>query len=132
MTGRPSSTLVTVVVFACIVLLGVPALGQSPDSPALMADVKSDAPAADFVFQKRVDEVRLLFTVVDHKGKFVSDLKLDDLQLLDDQRPPDRINTFQQETDLPLRVALLVDISGSVSFRFKYEQQAAVEFFKKS
>jgi VWFA-related protein len=131
MIGRPRPTLVTVVVVTCFVLLCVPAVAQSPDLPAIIADAKSDALSADFVFQTRVDEVRLLFTVVDHKGKFIRDLKLDDLQLLDEQRPPDKINAFQQETNLPLRVALLVDISASVTDRFKYEQQAAIEFFKK-
>jgi Ca-activated chloride channel family protein len=69
--------------------------------------------------------------VVDRKGRFVSNLKLDDLELLDNKQPPDKVHAFQQESDLPLRVALVVDISGSISARFKYEQAAAVEFFKK-
>jgi Ca-activated chloride channel family protein len=81
--------------------------------------------------RKRVDEVNLLFTVVDDKGRFVNKLTLNDFNLLDDKLPPERIRAFQQETDLPLRVALVVDISGSVTNRFKFEQKAAGEFFKK-
>ncbi|MGZ4789460.1 MAG: hypothetical protein ACXVZX_13150, partial [Terriglobales bacterium] len=48
----------------------------------------NDSQPADFVFQKRVDEVNLLFTVVDKKGRFISNLELTDFELLDDQRPP--------------------------------------------
>jgi len=107
------------------------ASAQSVDDAAIVASEVGMSQPADFVFQKRVDEVNLLFTVVDKKGRFVSDLKLDDLQLLDNQRPPDKVHTFQRESDLPLRVALVVDISGSVTARFKYEQDAAIEFFKK-
>ncbi|MGZ4815488.1 MAG: VWA domain-containing protein [Terriglobales bacterium] len=91
----------------------------------------NDSQPADFVFQKRVDEVNLLFTVVDKKGRFISNLELTDFELLDDQRPPEKIHSFQRESNLPLNVALLVDMSGSVTQRFKYEQQSAIEFLKK-
>jgi VWFA-related protein len=91
----------------------------------------STEPEPVTTIRKRVDEVNLLFTVVDNKGRFVNELTLDDFSLLDNQRPPEKIRAFQKETDLPLRVALLVDISGSVTSRFKFEQKAVSEFFKK-
>lgn len=136
MGSRPRhSGVVTVVLFVCAIFLCAPVCAQNPAVTAnLLASASNpsaDNPPADFVFQKSVDEVRLLFTVVDHKGKFISNLKQEDFQLLDDRRPPEKINSFQQETDLPLRVALVVDISGSVTNRFKYEQGSAIEFFKK-
>ncbi len=87
--------------------------------------------SSEMVFKKRVDEVNLLFSVVDGKGRFVNKLQLEDFNLLDDQRPPDRIHAFHQESDLPLRVGLLIDISGSISQRFKFEQQSAINFLKK-
>ena len=99
--------------------------------PVLSALNVNDSQPADFVFQKRVDEVNLLFTVVDNKGRFISNLDLKDFDLLDDQRPPEKIHAFQRESNLPLNVALVVDISGSVTPRFKYEQQSAIEFLKK-
>ena len=86
---------------------------------------------SDIVIKKRVDEVNLLFTVVDDKGRFINKLQLQDFNLLDDQRPPERVRAFQQETDLPLRVALVIDISGSVTQRFKFEQESACNFLKK-
>src|SRR5205085_11703955 len=40
------------------------------------------------------------------------------------------IMDFRRETDLPLRVGLLVDDSGSVKSRFAFEQNAAISFLK--
>lgn len=84
-----------------------------------------------YLFRTQVNEVNLLFTVVDHKGKFISDLTLSDFHLLDDQLAPERVQFFQQQSNLPLRVALVIDVSGSVTARFEYEQESANEFFKK-
>ena len=79
---------------------------------------------------KQVDEVDLIFTVTDKKGRFVDDLQAADFHLLDNNRPPERVYNFQTRTDLPLVVALLVDISSSIQHRFSYEQKAATMFLK--
>ena len=133
MTARATSFLFLLTVLLAVnVLLCLGSLAQTgPAANLLAADMAPTSAPSEFVVQKRVDEVNLLFTVVDHKGRFVSNLKLDDLQITDNQRPPEQVHAFQQESDLPLRVALVVDISGSVSNRFKYEQTAAIMFFKK-
>jgi VWFA-related protein len=77
---------------------------------------------------KTVNEVNIAFTVTDKHGRFVKDLKQDDFQILDDNKPAAQINHFYSQTDLPLQVALLVDASNSVRDRFKFEQEAAIEF----
>ena len=76
---------------------------------------------------KRVDEVNVVFTVTDKRGKFVKDLKQNDFQVMDDSQPG-TIRSFRSETNLPLRVGLLIDASNSVRDRFKFEQEAATEF----
>ncbi len=76
---------------------------------------------------KRVDEVNVVFTVTDKRGKFVKDLKQNDFQVVDDSHPG-TIRSFRSETNLPLRVGLLIDASNSVRDRFKFEQEAATEF----
>jgi VWFA-related protein len=76
---------------------------------------------------KRVDEVNVVFTVTDKRGKFVKDLKQSDFQIMDDSRPG-AVRSFRNETNLPLRVGLLIDASNSVRDRFKFEQEAATEF----
>ncbi|MGH9528789.1 MAG: VWA domain-containing protein, partial [Terriglobales bacterium] len=50
----------------------------------------------------------------------------------DDQQPARDVRSFRRETDLPLQVGLLVDASNSVRDRFKFEQQAAIEFLNET
>jgi VWFA-related protein len=73
-------------------------------------------------------EVALIFTVTDHKGHFVTGLQQQDFGLLDDGRPPSRVVTFKQQTNLPLRVGIMLDTSTSIRQRFQFEQQAATDF----
>ena len=74
-----------------------------------------------------VNEVRVVFTVTDRHGRYIKDLKKDDFKVIDDQKPAE-LRSFRSETDLPLQVGLLVDASNSVRDRFKFEQEAAIEF----
>ncbi len=74
-----------------------------------------------------VNEVRVVFTVTDKHGHYIKDLKRDDFKVLDDKKPAE-LRSFRSETDLPLQVGLLIDASNSVRDRFKFEQEAAIEF----
>ena len=75
-----------------------------------------------------VDLVDLIFTATDKHGRFVKDLKQSDVRLLDEGKSPSHIDAFESETGLPLRVGLLIDASNSIRDRFRFEQDAAVEF----
>lgn len=75
-----------------------------------------------------VNEVNLIFTVTDKHGHFIRDLKEDDFSLLDDRMAPAEVYSFTQQTNLPLRVGLLIDTSSSIRSRFQFEQNAAIEF----
>jgi Ca-activated chloride channel homolog len=79
------------------------------------------------VIRKRVDEVNVVFTVTDKRDHFVKDLTQNDFKVIDDNKPAN-IESFSHETNLPLRVALLIDASNSVRDRFKFEQESAIEF----
>ena len=74
-------------------------------------------------------EVSQIFTVTDKNGRFVTGLRQQDFGLLDDNRPPERVIKFTQQTNLPLRVGVMMDTSGSIRQRFQFEQDAATEFF---
>jgi len=74
------------------------------------------------------NEVRVIFTVTDKRGRYIKDLKERDFRVLDDKKLVEKIRSFRSETDLPLQVGLLVDASNSVRDRFKFEQEAAIEF----
>jgi VWFA-related protein len=78
--------------------------------------------------RKRVDEVNVIFTVTDKHGRYINDLSKNDFRVLDDKQPQSQVVSFSSETNLPLRVGLLIDASNSVRDRFKFEQAAAIEF----
>jgi VWFA-related protein len=80
--------------------------------------------------RKRVDEVNVLFIATDKHGKFVRNLTQNDFSFLDDHKPVQSIVNFRRETDLPLKLGLLIDVSGSVHTRFDFEQDAATSFMQ--
>jgi VWFA-related protein len=80
------------------------------------------------IIRKRVDEVNVVFTVTDKRDHFVKDLTQNDFRVIDDSKPALSIQSFSRQTNLPLRVGLLIDASNSVRDRFKFEQEAAIEF----
>jgi len=82
--------------------------------------------------RRTVNEVNVVFTVTDKHGHYVKDLKRDDFRIIDDAKPAEEIRSFRAETDLPLQVGLLIDASNSVRDRFKFEQEAAVEFLNQT
>jgi Ca-activated chloride channel family protein len=102
---------------------------QPADTNAKPAD-GSDKPDSESVTTIRVpvNEVRVIFTVTDRHGRYIKDLKKTDFRVVDDKKPADQIRSFRSETDLPLQVGLLIDASNSVRDRFKFEQEAAIEF----
>ena len=75
-----------------------------------------------------MDEVNVVFTVTDKRGHYVKDLTQNDFRVYDDSKPAESIRSFTRQTNLPLRVGLLIDASNSVRDRFKFEQEAAIEF----
>jgi VWFA-related protein len=79
-----------------------------------------------------VNEVNIVFTVTDKRGRFVKDLTKNDFRVLDDGRSDTTVRYFQRQTNLPLHVGLLVDASNSVRDRFKFEQESAIEFLNQT
>jgi Ca-activated chloride channel family protein len=101
-----------------------------PDPGAASASNKDvDGPDENLpLFKTQVNEVSLVFTVTDKRGRFIKDLKQTDFKVLDNEKPPASVVNFNTETNLPLRVGLLVDASNSIRDRFRFEQDAAIEF----
>jgi Ca-activated chloride channel homolog len=75
-----------------------------------------------------VDLVNVIFTVADKKGKFIPDLNRQQFKVYEDGKPQS-ITNFSADSNLPLTIAFLVDTSGSVRDRLRFEQEAAIEFF---
>ena len=83
-----------------------------------------------WIMRKSVDETVLFFSVSSH-GHMVSDLDFSNIDLRDNGKPPERIIQFLSQSKLPLRLALLIDTSGSVHDRFGFEKHAAEKFLEK-
>ncbi|SRR6266568_864373 len=115
-----------------------PGSQKSDDTSLMFPQVSAPAPQpaatqektepGEFRIGVEVDLVDLIFTASDKHGRFIKDLKKDDVRLLDEGKAPLHIDAFESETGLPLRVGLLIDASNSIRDRFRFEQDAAVEF----
>ena len=102
----------------CAGLTALPLLrGQQPPSDS------------DPVITLDVTRVNLLFTVSDRRGRFVNNLTADDFQVVEHKRPQ-KILEFASESDLPLRIGILVDTSNSIRDRFKFELETASHFLE--
>jgi len=111
-------------------LVFLPVMAQAPPKQDASKSGKSE-PAAqldnDQTFRLDVTRVPVLFTVSDKKGHFVTDLTKDDFEVVENKKPQ-TILDFNGESDLPLRLAVLIDTSNSIRERFKFQQQAATDF----
>ncbi len=74
--------------------------------------------------------VHLLVTVTDRRHNFITDLDKSDFKVVE-QGQPQEIKFFGRETDLPLRIGLLLDTSNSIRPRLEFEKDAAVDFLNK-
>jgi len=110
-----------------VLLMSLPFFVFSQNTPSQVLDTKIDDGEKAKNLVVNVELVNVLFTVTDRKGKLVTDLTQKELRLYEDNRLQS-ITNFSRETDLPLTIALLIDTSTSIRDRFKFEQEAAIDF----
>ena len=103
---------------------------NSGNAAALPADTSNEADEPILTIKKRVDEVNVLFIATDRHGKFVRNLNQNDFSIFDDHKPVESILAFRRETDLPIELGLLMDVSGSVHGRFGFEKESATGFLQ--
>ncbi len=88
----------------------------------------ADPPAETIAVHVR--EVNLIFSVTDHRGKFVNSLQPSDVTILDNGEEQTKLTFFERATDLPIKIALVLDISSSVAYQFDAEKDAIRSFLK--
>jgi Ca-activated chloride channel homolog len=107
------------------------AAAQQPDSSSTSNQTAAGSTAGqnapENTVRVRVELVNVLATVTDKKNHLVLNLNKDDLQVFENNQPQ-QIRFFSRETDLPLRIGMLIDSSNSIRDRLRFEQEAAVEF----
>src|SRR6266513_1410714 len=124
-------------IFLALALLLLPLTDQaqqsSPDKPpaptpaAPAAPNQQANPQSGQTFRTEVNLVDVLFTVLNRRNKLVPDLEQGDFKVFDEGKPQD-IRYFSKQTDLPLRIGMLLDTSNSIRDRIKFEQDASVNF----
>lgn len=74
--------------------------------------------------------VTVPFNVTDKKNRYINDLAKDDIEILEDNKPQ-QLFSFERQTDLPITIAMLIDISGSQQYTLGEEISAGKTFFRK-
>jgi Ca-activated chloride channel family protein len=107
---------------------------SSPEAkPQAPAPAQPAAPKQEAVQNSKqtiisiVNLVDVLFTVLNRRNKLVPELEKGDFKIWDDKAQQE-IRYFSRQTDLPLRIGMLLDTSNSIRDRIKFEQDASVNF----
>ncbi len=90
---------------------------------------EAQIPTDSAIIKVDVELVSVLFSVRDKRGGLIANLSQDDFEVLEDGKEQP-IRAFTRETDLPLTIGLLVDVSRSQENLIEIERRAAAQFFK--
>ncbi len=108
--------------FLIALALGAACLAQAPPKGKPADD---DAPAP---IKVDVNVVNILASVRDKRGALIPNLEKNEFTILEDGKAQ-TIKYFTRETDLPLTIGLLIDVSRSQENLIDIERHAASEFF---
>jgi Ca-activated chloride channel family protein len=98
--------------------------------PSPTPPTKDDSPQeSDDVVRVETNLTSIFFTAADSNKRFISSLKKEDVRVLEDGQPQE-IFTFQQNIDLPLSIAVLIDTSRSEERTLPDEKAAARSFIE--
>ena len=84
----------------------------------------------DEVIRVETNLTNLFFTATDKQKVFITTLREEDLRVIEDG-VPQKILTFQRETDRPLSIAFLIDVSISEERTLPQEKAAARTFIER-
>lgn len=116
---------------AAIIFLGGSVLAVGQTSAPSQTSGSAGAASVQKPIQVHVNLVNVLFTVNDKKDRMVLDLTKNDFRVFEDGKPQ-TISFFSRETDLPLRIGILIDTSNSIAERLHFEQEAAIDFLNET
>jgi len=102
------------------------ALASPSPTPRTRDELPQDS---DEVVKFDTNLTNIFFTAADKNRRFISDLKAEDIRVLEDGQPQE-IFTFQTNIDLPLSLAILIDTSASEERTLPDEKAAARAFLE--
>jgi len=98
-------------------------------SPSPTPPKEDAAMESDEVVRVETNLTNIFFTAADRSKRFIGDLKKENIRVLEDGQPQE-IFTFQQNIDLPLSIAILLDTSISEQRTLPDEKAAAQSFLQ--
>jgi Ca-activated chloride channel homolog len=106
-----------------------PSEASQQTTPSLKRLDRTEAPReqSEDVVTIETDLTNVLFTAVDRNKRFITTIQKEDIRVLEDGVPQE-IFVFQRETDRPLSLAILVDVSASQQLTLEDEKEAARRF----
>jgi len=133
----------TILFLVVVVLVAVPvhplAQSETPQTSGAAQGQKTASPTptpkdevpqdSDEVVRVETNLTNIFFTAADKSKRFVNTVKKEDIRILEDGQAQE-IFTFQQNIDLPLSVAILIDTSGSEERTLPDEKAAARAFLE--
>lgn len=117
-----------VVVALSLTMLAGPA--TSLDTPTASTASSPETPT-EMTIRKTVGEVRLGFHLSSRNGRPVPGVQKDQFSVYQDGRPVSALTGFYADDNLPLRLLLMIDTSGSMSKGFASEREAASAFLRR-
>lgn len=100
---------------------------QKPDQKPVNRD--DDIPVGDDTVKLGTELVNLVFTAVDRNNRVVSDIRENEVTILEDGETQP-LFAFKREATLPINIAILMDLSGSQEYTFPQAKNAAGEFLR--
>jgi VWFA-related protein len=122
-------------IFLSVILLFAPLTDRAQQSPAAPKPQSTPSASPSQEPPQKTDQklitvvnlVDVLFTVLDRRNKLVPALEKTDFKIFDDKLRQE-IRYFSKQSDLPLRIGVLLDTSNSIRDRIKFEQDASINF----
>lgn len=103
-----------------------PLLTPQP-TPRPQAPARPETVGEDDVLNVETSLVNVLFNAVDRNRRYVTTIRREDVRVFENEVPQE-ITAFQHETNLPISIAILIDVSFSQAIPLPDEQQAAKRF----
>jgi len=104
--------------------------GATPSASPSPTPHREEVPQdSDEVVKFDTNLTNIFFTAADKNKRFINTLTAEDIRVLEDGQPQE-IFTFQQNIDLPLSIAILIDTSASEERTLPDEKDAARAFLE--
>ena len=100
---------------------------QTPTQTPAQAPARAGEVDEDEVLSVETNLVNVLFNAQDRGGSYVTTIRREDVRVFENDVPQE-ITAFQHETNLPLSVAILIDVSNSLEYSLPDEKEAALRF----